>query len=166
MKNREKISELPKCMAERAIWAREAFKADNNNIDFDEEILPWAYNEKDELWYSFDGNYSSSSPAEKRKKALIQKQKNENLEIVAQERFNDYAFWSKIRAEILARDNNECQLCGASKSDSRLCIHHILKRKKGGKEFFDNLITVCQSCHTRADNKLYNPKWENHKKNK
>jgi len=159
MSEREKLYNLPKSMAERAMWARNAFKDNNDNIDFDDDMLPWAFDKNDCLWYSFDGNYSASSPQEKRNKALERKTKYENMEDVCYKRLEDQLYWSKVREKILLRDDYTCQMCN-KKGKTKLHIHHILKRREGGKDFFDNLITVCPKYHSVADRKLYNPDWE------
>lgn len=66
--------------------------------------------------------------------------------------------WSEIRKIILARDNNTCQMCGKHATSS-LHIHHILKRRQGGTDCIDNLITLCHTCHASADNQFYAIDW-------
>lgn len=46
--------------------------------------------------------------------------------------------------EILKRDKHKCQLCG---SVFNLEVHHIQPKSKGGKNYSDNLITLCKTCH-------------------
>jgi predicted HNH restriction endonuclease len=55
--------------------------------------------------------------------------------------------FSGIKNDILKRDNHKCKICGGIK---QLSIHHIdginyLKGKPNNT--FDNLITLCNSCH-------------------
>jgi 5-methylcytosine-specific restriction endonuclease McrA len=68
--------------------------------------------------------------------------------------------WSMVRQDILDRDGYQCQFCSKhSGGKGSLHIHHILKRKEGGASFYDQLLTVCNSCHTKADRTLYDPDW-------
>lgn len=71
-----------------------------------------------------------------------------------------------IRYFVFARDNYTCQVCGKSKGKV-LQTHHIVYRSNGGTNRADNLITVCNDCHTHENHQpggiLY--KWqEKHKK--
>lgn len=50
-----------------------------------------------------------------------------------------------VKLAILNRDNYTCQICG--EKDTRLEIHHIQYRSKGGSNRMDNLVTLCQECH-------------------
>jgi len=155
----KELNEIPAIMKKRAIWARGKILSDPESVHIDQdELLGWVYNEDDHLWYSIDGNYSSKSPEEKMEKRLQNKLKVEYYELEMQKRFKRIEYWSRIRNKILERDNNTCQLCGKTKA-SKLHIHHILKKKEGGPDTFDNLITVCPSCHRKADTKYYNPEW-------
>jgi len=148
---------LPPVMQKRAQWARERIIGkvlDEPNIQIDEdELLAWVFNENDGLWYSVDGNYSSSSPQEKMDKRrkylksiddLEKKYAKQNIKRMA-----DTDYWSDIRQKVLKRDNNVCQRCG--KKIGKFHVHHILPRKKGGTDHYDNLITVCASCHKKVE---------------
>lgn len=55
-------------------------------------------------------------------------------------------FSRELRAVIMHRDNNTCQLCGAS---DRLRPHHIDYIKENISE--NNLITLCTSCNSRVN---------------
>lgn len=65
--------------------------------------------------------------------------------------------WKWIRADILHRAGNVCELCGAPnyvphwKTGSRvvLTIHHIDYDIKNNKKY--NLIALCQRCHNKLD---------------
>jgi hypothetical protein len=63
------------------------------------------------------------------------------------EHFYNRAFWRDLRSLILERDMHKCQKCGDEKR--RLSVHHIIERKKGGKDEESNLITLCNPCHKR-----------------
>ncbi len=158
--NRIAISDLPGSMKEKAIKARKLSLT--NPVEFCNEFLPWVWCEDENRRLSFDGNYSSISPADKikgetrRKKAseryaLMQKGKAIRAEAVREA-------WNKARQQVLDRDNRTCQLCGR-KAESNLHIHHIMKRRDGGTDFLDNLLTVCSRCHKKADGSLYDPDW-------
>jgi hypothetical protein len=53
-----------------------------------------------------------------------------------------FGFNKTLKNKIKERDNNCCQLCGASKD---LHVHHIDYNKKNKEE--NNLITLCRKCH-------------------
>jgi 5-methylcytosine-specific restriction endonuclease McrA len=144
---------IPMTMFERALWARKEFIKNPTESQYDDNALIWCFNKEDGLWYSLLGNYSSSSPAEKRK---YQKEWEAKVEDAAKKMYDDVYFQGKIRKEVLDRDEWTCQICG-NKLNTKLHIHHILKRTEGGGDTLDNLITVCSHCHKSADTKLYNP---------
>ncbi len=57
----------------------------------------------------------------------------------------DYG-WSSRREAILNRDSYTCQICG--KKHMRLEVHHIIYRSNGGTNDENNLITLCEDCHS------------------
>lgn len=61
-----------------------------------------------------------------------------------QKGFN-YGYSSK-REAILNRDNYTCQVCG--KRHTKLEVHHIKYRSQGGNDDENNLITLCEDCHS------------------
>lgn len=54
---------------------------------------------------------------------------------------------TKMRSEVLARDNSECLRCGASEN---LEVHHIVPVSRGGAHEIENLATLCSDCHNDA----------------
>lgn len=55
-----------------------------------------------------------------------------------------------VRQYVLHRDGYTCQCCGAygtNKKPVKLHVHHLESRKTGG-DAPDNLITLCEDCHT------------------
>ena len=58
----------------------------------------------------------------------------------------NYGF-ENTKAMILNRDNYTCQHCKGKHKDSKLEVHHIVFRSKGGSDEQDNLITLCKTCH-------------------
>lgn len=50
-----------------------------------------------------------------------------------------------VKAYVLDRDGYQCQKCKAK--HTRLEVHHIVFKSKGGTNEPDNLITLCHECH-------------------
>ena len=61
----------------------------------------------------------------------------------------NYGF-ANARAHALDRDNYTCQCCG--KKHVRLEVHHIIFRSQGGSDELENLITLCEKCHSAIHN--------------
>ena len=86
---------------------------------------------------------------------------NETLALLRQENSwtgdpNEYgADWNSIRYQVRARDNYTCQACGKKETAREHDIHHIKPfRTFPSRDLanrLDNLITLCQSCHHRAE---------------
>ena len=55
-------------------------------------------------------------------------------------------FWN-AREYVLFRDGHTCQCCHGKSGDKILNVHHIESRKTGGNAP-NNLITLCETCHT------------------
>ena len=55
-------------------------------------------------------------------------------------------FWN-VREYVLFRDGHKCQCCHGKSKDKILNVHHIESRKTGG-DAPNNLITLCETCHT------------------
>lgn len=53
--------------------------------------------------------------------------------------------WQQIRAQYL-RVSDVCEQCGTRE---QLEVHHIVPLKQGGTNAFDNLVTLCKSCHSK-----------------
>lgn len=70
--------------------------------------------------------------------------------------------WSNISRAVLARDEYRCRVCGngslSTVDNSRdynkihfeLEVHHIIPRKDGGSDTFQNLISLCEGCHHKT----------------
>lgn len=84
-------------------------------------------------------------------------------------KFYDDEYWRKLSAEILERDNFECQECKKEgkltikQHKRKLDIHHIKELETNPELAYkkDNLETVCVHHHNILDNKQFNP---SHKK--
>ncbi len=139
-------------MVDRALKARQIAQEDPCSVEVDIDLMSWVYDRDSCIWLSFKGNYSHSSPSEKRVAEIKREQEYEK-------RLSEISYWSKIRIKVLCRDGYICQLCGSDGS-GKLHVHHIIKKDRGGTDHFDNLITVCPKCHKDADGKLYDPEWK------
>ncbi len=53
--------------------------------------------------------------------------------------------YQRLRERVLRRDGWRCQLCG---SGTNLEAHHQTFRSHSGEDSGDNLITVCNDCHS------------------
>ena len=70
-------------------------------------------------------------------------------------------FWKQIADEIRIRDKNTCQLCGLEGNGKKLPVHHKIPFKISKDNSPENLITICQSCHMKAERANGNrPYWE------
>jgi 5-methylcytosine-specific restriction endonuclease McrA len=61
--------------------------------------------------------------------------------------------WDKIKKSILDRDGYMCQLC--NKTIGRLAVHHIIPWRVSHDDRPENLITLCASCHSKEEHKLF-----------
>lgn len=50
------------------------------------------------------------------------------------------------RKNVLKRDGHQCQYCGTTKGP--LTVDHIIPRRRGGEDRWDNLVCACQSCNS------------------
>jgi 5-methylcytosine-specific restriction endonuclease McrA len=59
--------------------------------------------------------------------------------------------WTRtLRRAIRERDKYTCQICGELQGDKAHAVHHIDYNKDNCNT--NNLITLCNSCHTRTNN--------------
>ena len=56
-------------------------------------------------------------------------------------------FWN-VREYVLFRDGHTCRCCKGKSKDRILNVHHIESRKTGG-DSPGNLVTLCETCHTK-----------------
>ena len=68
----------------------------------------------------------------------------------------NYGF-ENTKAMVLNRDSYICKYCKGKHKDSKLEVHHIIYRGKGGSDDKDNLITLCHTCHKKLHNGKINP---------
>lgn len=55
----------------------------------------------------------------------------------------------KIRKMVLERDGHRCQLCGSE--NKQLYVHHMIPYRISPHNEFNNLISLCSQCHTKAE---------------
>ena len=76
----------------------------------------------------------------------IQKIKNHGISGTDYQQGEQLDFWN-VREYVLFRDGHICQSCKGKSKDKILNVHHIESRKTGGNAP-NNLITLCETCHT------------------
>ena len=76
----------------------------------------------------------------------IQKIKNSTISGTEYQQGEQLDFWN-VREYVLFRDSHICQCCKGKSKNKILNVHHIESRKTGG-DAPNNLITLCETCHT------------------
>lgn len=76
----------------------------------------------------------------------IQKIKNPMISGTEYQQGEQLDFWN-VREYVIFRDGHICQCCKGKSKDKILNVHHIESRKTGGNAP-NNLITLCETCHT------------------
>ncbi|MBU4502989.1 MAG: HNH endonuclease [Nanoarchaeota archaeon] len=61
--------------------------------------------------------------------------------------------WNELSRKCKERDGLKCRECGSTKME--LHAHHILSKGWGGRDSLDNLITLCECCHSRKHPYMY-----------
>lgn len=72
----------------------------------------------------------------------------EELPKTRKELYHEYLMtetWRDIRKRVLNRDKRRCRLCDSPK---KLRVHHRNYPKVFGEESLNDLITLCEKCHT------------------
>ena len=76
----------------------------------------------------------------------IQKIKNPMISGTEYQQGEQLDFWN-VREYVLFRDGHTCRCCKGKSKDKILNVHHIESRKTGG-DAPNNLVTLCETCHT------------------
>ena len=71
---------------------------------------------------------------------------NQNLLKNVLVRLNEHEY-GELRERVLRRDSWRCQFCG---SMTNLEVHHQIFRSHSGPDQDNNLITLCNGCHSLA----------------
>ena len=58
------------------------------------------------------------------------------------------------RKNILLRDRNTCQYCGAILNANEMTLDHVLPRSRGGLSTWENLVACCHDCNRRKGSQL------------
>lgn len=77
----------------------------------------------------------------------IQKINNPDIQGKEYQQGDQLGFWN-TREYVLFRDGHKCQCCKGKSKDKVLNVHHVESRKTGGNAP-NNLITLCETCHTK-----------------
>lgn len=56
--------------------------------------------------------------------------------------------WSKLNPPLEARAMGFCEKCGTEMVSGGDVRHHRKLRSQGGRHTLDNLVLICQACHT------------------
>ena len=64
-----------------------------------------------------------------------------------------------IRQTVIERDDKQCQRCGTKVTVKDVDgvdfqLHHLIPFAAGGPNHPDNLVTLCNDCHTQAHRKM------------
>lgn len=96
----------------------------------------------------------------------IQKIKNPDISGKEYQQGDQLGFWN-VREYVLHRDNHKCQNPNCKNKDKNpiLEIHHLNHRKNGATERPDDLITLCNKCHTPKNHKGFLKDWKPKLKN-
>ena len=64
----------------------------------------------------------------------------------------EYKEWRRISRQRFKMDGYKCMRCKTHHNWGKgLTAHHILARRDGGKDFIDNLISLCSVCHDEVE---------------
>lgn len=53
------------------------------------------------------------------------------------------------RANLLARDNFECQYCSRDLSSKEATLDHVIPRSRGGRTSWENIVVACAPCNRK-----------------
>ena len=81
-----------------------------------------------------------------RYRSIIKQAQKENILLYEYYLYRYSPDWEYRAGKVKERDNYTCQECG---NKDELCAHHKITVPKGGDHFFDNLITLCKTCHLK-----------------
>ena len=84
----------------------------------------------------------------------IQKMNNDGISGVEYQQGDMLGFWN-LREYVLHRDGHKCQNPNCKNKDKEqiLEVHHIKYKSLGGTDNKNNLITLCNKCHTSPNHK-------------
>lgn len=94
-----------------------------------------------------DKNIQTNSGKTHFKKGYIPWNKGKKFKERIRNEFRGYE-WIKLRQLIRFRDNYKCRVCGIPEDGKAHCVHHIQPYNTLPNNQPENLITVCNPCHT------------------
>lgn len=65
-------------------------------------------------------------------------------------KYNPFRRVELNRKNLFKRDGGKCVYCG---SNENLTIDHVLPKSRGGRTTWDNVVTACNPCNNKKDNK-------------
>lgn len=65
--------------------------------------------------------------------------------------YKDITFCKK---NVFLRDNHTCQYCGKKVSSSDLTVDHVIPISKGGRDYWENVVTACAKCNHKKGDQL------------
>lgn len=57
------------------------------------------------------------------------------------------------RANVIWRDNNQCQYCGSYFNPDQLTVDHVFPKSRGGSNNWTNLVAACKKCNQKKGSK-------------
>lgn len=61
---------------------------------------------------------------------------------------------SLTNRELFRRDRHMCAYCGKTFHDTKLSRDHVIPTSRGGKDVWTNVVTACEGCNHKKDDKL------------
>ena len=105
--------------------------------------------EESNLNNTYENYLTKNKPKEIKKPTYFKVEEYDKaIHILMTMNYNDYLMtrhWQLFRGEALKFYNNRCVVCG---STEKLCVHHNNYDNRG-RETFNDVIVVCDSCHKK-----------------
>jgi 5-methylcytosine-specific restriction endonuclease McrA len=114
------------------------------------EIIPWQ--DAITLWWVTKAEILSSYEDKLLRSASITMPAPAVLRLKTSHRYRrDFVPFE--RHYVYARDGWRCQYCGNRFSDDDLTFDHVVPECRGGKTWWDNIVTACSSCNSYKDDR-------------
>lgn len=85
-------------------------------------------------------------------KKLVSKSWRGGITSRYQSKYRSYK-WGIIKRAVYLRDKNICQDCNVYCKKHNISCHHLVPFRVSGDDRLTNLVTLCTSCHAKADYK-------------
>lgn len=83
----------------------------------------------------------------------VQKMKNPDIKGKEYQQGQMFGF-NEAKEFVLTRDNYQCKHKSCLNSCKKLHVHHVIYKSNGGSDRPDNLITLCEDCHSKLHSGL------------